>query len=240
MKFKWFWMTLLGLSIFTVAVFSRALIFGTHSFNPQIIGSFDADLNGLKQKNEIWVNSGNINDLQKELTQAWEKEGWAQVAQGMDFAPTLLGLNGMKDVLSPYLQMKLFEKGKMYRSLNLLQGSQNDQTYGWVSETPKDILDPSKAISHWDFPLRPPVQAKRLYLEKYMDCQMAFIFVPANLNPKTLFSNLCTDQNFELVSLGQTNERASFMLMKGHLRILAMLDYGSKENLISMVYFNKN
>jgi hypothetical protein len=226
--------------MFTIAVFSRALIFSPHHFSPQVIGTFDADLNGSKQKNEVWINSGSMMESQKELTQDWLKDGWAPVAQGMDFAPTLLGLDNAPDVLAPYLQMKMFEKDGVYRFLSLLQDSEKDQTYGWVSETPKKILDPSQALSHWEFPLMPPKNPSKLYLQKCMNCQMAFIFMSQNTDLTGVFKTSCANQDFDLIPLSRSNDRLSFMLKKGKIRILAMLDYGENENLISLLYFPKN
>lgn len=225
--------------VFTVVVFSRALIFSSFHFYPQPIGEFEAELNGSKQKNEVWVNAGNMKELQAELTKEWMKEGWTPVSQGMDFAPTLLGLRAAPDVLSPYLQMKMFEKSNAYRTFSLLEDSERGQTYGWVSETPKNILDLSQARAHWDFPFFPPSQAVRLYCQKSQNFQMAFIFIPANQDLTSLFLKLCVSQNFDLHPLGRSNDRPSYMLGKGKLRLLALLDYGQKENVISLVYFSK-
>jgi hypothetical protein len=236
---KWFWTTFLGLWIFTVAVVCRALIFSNFRFNPKPIGDFEAELNGSKQKNEVWVNTGRMKDVQAELTKEWINQGWNPVAQGMDFAPTLLGLGNSTDVLSPYLQIKMFEKDENYRTLSLLEDSEQCQTYGWVSETPKNILDLSQARAHWTFPFQPPDQAIRLYCQKSMNFQTAFIFLPSNQEPLKLFQDLCLSQNFEVRSLGQSNGRLSFILAKGNLRLLALLDYRQKENVISLVYFPK-
>jgi len=238
-KFKWFWITFVGLVVFTVAVFSRAIIFSSFHFNPQLIGEFEAELNGAKQKNEVWVNEGSMQDLQEELTKEWSKQGWTVVSQGMDFAPTLLGTSKAPDILSPYLQMKLFEKNNSYRTLSLLQDSERLQTYGWVSETPKSILDLSQAQAHWNFPLTPPAQAIRLYCQKTMNFQMAFIFIPTQRDLFPLFQNLCASQHFALHSLGRSNDRSSYMLAKGNLRLLALLDHGQKEDVISLVYLSK-
>lgn len=239
MKFKWFWITFFGLTVFAISVFSRALIFSSFHFDPQPIGEFEAELNGSKQKNEVWVNAGSMKELQENLTKEWMKEGWTPVSQGMDFAPTLLGLEAAPDVLSPYLQMKMFEKNEAYRTLSLLEDSERGQTYGWVSETPKKILDLSQAQAHWDFPLAPPPQAIRLYCQKTSNFQMAFIFLSSKDDLVPLFKNLCFSQSFDLRPLGRNNDRLSYMLGKGKIRLLALLDYGQKENVISLVYFRK-
>lgn len=238
-KFKWFWMAFTVLSVFTVAVFSRALIFSPFRFDPQPIGQFEAEINGSKQKNDVWVNMGSMEDLQAELTEEWSKEGWHPVHHGMDFAPTLLGLEAAPDILSPYLQMEIFEKKDSYRTLSLLQDSEKNQTYGWVSDTPKNVFDLSQAQAHWDFPFQPPLQAKRLYCQKNLNFQMAFIFIPPQRNLAAFFQKLSSFQNFELRYLGQSNDRASYMLSKGRLRLLALLDNGQKESVISLVYFAK-
>ena len=236
---KWFWATLVSLSLFTLSVFSWALIFSPLRFDPMTLGHFESEMNGTTQDNVIWVNDGNLKGLQTLIEQDWARSGWHPVAQGTDFAPSMLGFGKGTNILSPYLQMKVFEKSDRFRTLSLMQDSQGDQTYGWVAETPKDILDPVKARAHWDFPFSAPKTATRLICQKNPKFRIAFIFLPKGGDLPEVFDGLCRNQGFQIKPFQDTPGHLGYLLQRGSARLMALLDPTGKEDLISLVLFEK-
>lgn len=237
---RWFWVTLAFLFLFTLSVCSWALIFSPLQFDPKILGHFESEMNGSKQDNLIWVNDGSLKDLQGLIEKDWARAGWKPVAQGTDFAPSLLGFEKNSEVLSPYLQMKVFQKNETLRALSLMQDSQGDRTYGWVAETPKDILDLAKARAHWDFPFTPPKSATRLICQRNPKFQIAFIFLPKSQNLPRTFQGLCEDQGFQTKPFQNSPGHLGYLVHRGPARLLALLDQDGKDDLISLVHFLKN
>lgn len=239
-KNKWFWFTFTFLTVFTLSVVSRALIFSPLRFEPKILGHFETEMNGSKQDNQVWVNDGNLKDLEKTIVQDWTGLGWKTVAQGMDFAPSLLGIGKTSEILSPYIQMKVFQKNDTLRTLSLMQDPQGDRTYGWVSETPKDVLDLERARTHWDFPFSPPKYAQRLICQKNPKFELAFIFLPPNGDLPKAFHQICSAQGFQIKPFQDAQNHLGYLLSRGSVRLLAILDAVEKEDRISLVCFKKN
>jgi hypothetical protein len=239
-KNKWFWFTFTFLTVFTLSVVSWALIFSPLRFEPKILGHFETEMNGSKQNNQVWVNDGNLKNLEKTIVRDWTGSGWKPMAQGMDFAPSLLGIGKTSEVLSPYIQMRVFQKNDTLRTLSLMQDPLGDRTYGWVSETPKDILDLEKARAHWDFPFTPPKYAQLLICQKNPKFQLAFIFLPTNRDLSKAFNQICLAQGFQIKPFQDTPDHWGYLLSRGSVRLLAILDATEKEDRISLVRFSKN
>lgn len=237
---KIFWATLASLCLFTLSVFSWALIFSPLRFDPQVLGHFESEMNGSAQDNVVWVNDGTLRALQVLIEQDWGRSGWRPVAHGTDFAPSMLGFGKGTNILSPYLQMKVFEKNDTFRTLSLMQDSQGDRTYGWVAETPKDILDPVKARAHWDFPFSAPKNATRLIYQRNPKFRIAFIFLPKGRDLPEVFRTICRDQGFQIKPFQDTPGHLGYLIQRGSARLLALLDPAGKEDLISLVLFERS
>ncbi|HVZ80575.1 MAG TPA: hypothetical protein VHE12_07225 [bacterium] len=239
-KNRWFWSTFSFLTLFTLSVFSWALIYSPLRFDPRTLGHFKTELNGFQQDNILWVNDGEPKALGSLIDREWAHSGWRPVAQGMDFAPRLLGLSDLPTVLSPYVQMRVYENTGSYRTLGLMEDPQGDRTYGWVAESPKGLLDLQKARAHWSFPFAPPRDAKRLIHQQNPKFELAFIFLPKTHDLDDEFERSCRSQGFETRQFQGTPDHSDYLLVKGQVRLLALLEPGTKEDLISLVRFEKN
>jgi len=238
MNRKWFWLTLVFLFIFTSSVISWAVIFSPIRFQPKIIEKFETQVNGLSQKNEVWVNQGSLEKLIPIITEKLAGDGWAVLGKSINLAPEFFGILDEESALDPKLQMKVFKKGKIYKTVGLWEASDENQTYGYVSEIPDASFSPIQARTQWKFPLKPPDDADELFCQKLENFQIALISLPMVKNPDNTLSQLCASQGFNRKLLRRESDKKTYLLSKSNTRIVAILSFEENQNYLSMVSLN--
>src|ERR1700679_3038701 len=148
MKQKWFWSTLVFWALLTSSVVSWALISSPLRFQPQTISRYETKVNGKSQKTELWINQGRLTDLMPIIVKEFTNDHWEPLGNGLDLTSTLLGSISDSFVLSDQVQVKLFEKNGLYKTLGLWQSKDTDETYGMTSEVPNTIFNLSQAKSN--------------------------------------------------------------------------------------------
>jgi len=235
---KWFWFTLIFLFISTSSVISWAVIFAPIHFQPKIIEKFETQINGLKQKNEIWINQGSLEKLIPLIMEKWTNEGWVSEGSSLNLAPEFFGVLDESSSLDSKIQMKVFKKEKIYKTLGLLESADRNQTYGYVSEIPDAAFNPKQARARWKFPLLPPDTSDELFCQKLQNFQVAFISIPADKNPENTFNQLCLSQGFNQKIWRQEIDKKIYILTKGNKRIVAIISFEETRCHISMASLN--
>jgi hypothetical protein len=238
MKQKWFWGTFLFLTIFTSTVIAWALIFSPVRFSPKTLQEFQTKINGTEEKNQIWVNEGHLKELLPVIVEKWDKEGWKIHGQKMDLTPAVLGLLDDSIDLEDNLQVRVFKKGDLYRTLGLWEPPGNDETYGWVGELPDRAFNPSLAVEKWDFPMAPPPNALRIYCQGLGNLKVALISLPPPRNFDDQFLAYCSSQGFTGKLWKKNEDESVYFLNQGGKKILAFLNMDEGEGHISLVSFD--
>ncbi len=237
MKQKWFWGTFAFWVIFAGTVMAWALIYSPVHFAPKFLSQYETEINGLKQKNELWVNEGHLTALLPVITQNWLKDGWRPAGNNLDLTSAILGALDENTDLSDQVQVRVFQKKDFHKTLGLWEPTGENQTYGWVSEIPDKALNPSTAKSNWHFPFIPPENSNRLYCQKLKNLQIALITLPADTRFEDHFHESCINQGFTQNLWRNDPDKKSYILSKGKTRLLAVLTAEGNQDSISLAYF---
>jgi len=115
----------------------------------------------------------------------------------------------------PYLdrvvQLRLFENRENLRVLGLLNNANDHQTYQWIAEMSKKVLEPQEASSV-DFPLEPPASASDIITVKLEKMETCAWSMPHSSDFQALYS----DQGFSGRILSVRNGGTVYLLQKGN------------------------
>ncbi len=239
MKRKWFWITLIFWASFTCTVITWPLIYAPVRFDPKIIGEFETKVNGFKQKNIMWINEGNLNDLLPIILEKLTKEGWISVGKNMDLTPVLLGIADESEQPSKHLLIKVFQRKDFYKTLGLWEPVGAGKTYGFVGEIPDSIFSLSQAKTHWDLPFTPPSDSNSLYCQKLNNIDIGLISLPYQDKFGDVFHQLCVTRGFSEKLLSSETDKKIFVLTKGRIKILAISEIENGQTSISMACLDR-
>ncbi len=233
MNQKWFWGTLIFLMLFSGSIVSWALISAPLRFGPQIISHFENDLNGQKQRTDIWVNQGRLTDLLPLVLSEMEKNGWK--SNGIDLSSALLGPSAKGLDFSDQLDVKVWEKDGTYRTIGLLQSKDADMTYGATSDFPKTAFDMNKTLKSWDFPIPPPDKKDLIFNVKLKNMKVGIILASGSENPFEKFTKNCYEAGYSMTLTEEEKNKKVFLLKNKKNRILAVFDRTQAANSIALV-----
>ena len=235
MKYKWFWITLTTWVILGTIFSCWAFIYSPLKLDWREKVQFNGSLNGFKESNTVDIVSGALADCLEQTKKQWEIEGWKPMTGGLNLAPLLLGLSSDHNLLSPYLYVGIFQKKDYYRVLSFYNDYRLNQTYRLVSEIPQKAFNPKEILNHWNFPLKPPVEAFSPYCGEFKKFGIALWFLPFDKNSQDHFQAFCSDQGFDYRLWKTEDKEKIFTLRKGNIRLIAVLNTEDKKNVISMV-----
>jgi len=235
MKQKWFWSTLVFWALLTSSVVSWALISSPLRFQPQTISRYETKVNGKSQKTELWINQGRLTDLMPIIVKEFTNDHWEPLGNGLDLTSTLLGSISDSFDLSDQVQVKLFEKNGLYKTLGLWQSKDTDETYGMTSEVPNTIFNLSQAKSNWGFPFPPPPSATQLFYEKLETLKIGFIYLPPGDVPVQQFNQICSRQGFSQTLWQNENNKKIYIISNKKIKVLAIFNFETHRNTISLV-----
>jgi hypothetical protein len=235
MKQKWFWGTLFFWLLLATSVVCWALISTPLRFQPQTINQYETKVNGRVQKTQFWVNAGRLSDLEPIIVKELEADHWEPAANGLDLTSALLNGIGNNLDLTEQIQIKMFKKDGLYKSLGLWQAKETDQTYGMTTDIPNDILDLSQAKSSWDFPFPPPTAASQILCEKLENLKIAFISMPLNVQPENELNQFCLSGNLTQSLWQKEKDKIIYLLTNKKTKILAILSIERNQTNISLV-----
>jgi hypothetical protein len=235
MKQKWFWATLVFWTLSASSIVCWALISSPLRFQPQIISRYETKVNGQSQKTELWINQGRLTDLMPIIVKEFTTDHWKPLGNGLDLTSALLGSISDSFDLSDQIQVKLFQKNGLYRTLGLWQSKDTDETYGMTSEAPNAIFNLSQAKSNWGFPFPPPPSATQLFYEKLETLKIGFIYLPPGDAPVQQFNQICSSKGFSQILWQKENNKKIYILSDKKIKILAILNFDAHRNTISLV-----
>ncbi|HTA76427.1 MAG TPA: hypothetical protein VK791_04655 [bacterium] len=235
MKQKWFWGTLFFWILLATSVVSWALISTPLRFQPQTISRYETKVNGSIEKTQFWVNAGRLTELEPIIAKELENDHWVPAANGLDLTSVLLNGLGENLDLSDQIQIKMFKKDGIYKSLGLWQAKETDQTYGMTTDIPGDILDLTQAKANWDFPFPPPAAAIQIVCEKLANLKIGFISTPLNVKPDLVINQFCLIGNLSQTLWQKEKDKISYILSGKKIKILAITSIEKDQNVISLV-----
>lgn len=224
MNQKWFWGTLLFLTLFSGSIVSWALISSPLRFEPQVINHFENDFNGQKQRTDIWVNQGRLTELLPLVTQEMEKNNWKSLGRGIDLGSAILGLNAKGLDFSDQFDVKVWEKDGVYRTIGLLQSKDTDTTYGATSDFPKTAFDMDKTLKNWNFPIPPPRGDDLLFNVQLKNVKLGIVLFSHSEEPFKNFKQLCSEKGFSQNLEEEEKNKKVFLLTDKKNKILAIFD----------------
>jgi hypothetical protein len=232
---KWFWGAFLFLLTMSGAVISWALISSSLHFSPQVISHFENDLNGQKQKTDIWVNQGRLTDLTPLVLKTMDEQKWRPLSQGANFTNALLGIPDQNFDFSDQLQIKVFEKDGIYRTLSMLQSKDTDVTYGATSDIPKIAFNAGNAKNNWNFSIPVPNGAQLIYGVKLQNMKLGLILYPHVRVPFNEFIQTCATAGYSVNLEQEEKNKKVFLIANKKNRILAIFNQEDSHNCISLV-----
>jgi|GEM_PF-5655235 len=122
----WFWGTLAFLIFLAGSATTWALIWGPIHPTGRLVGSFEAQVQGVPVKTEVREYQGRLSDIRTALGNSWKVSGWCDSGEdGARLFAALTGTSGeppiLVDCLSSLVDLKVFKQGGDYRFLGLLQ-----------------------------------------------------------------------------------------------------------------------
>lgn len=237
-QYKWFWITFCGWC-FTAAVGAWALIFSPFHLNSKKISEFSSEVNGTVGINQILVCASPLPESLRATTQQWQSEGWKCTTGTLNLAPLLLKSSKENWAgLDSLAQLRIFQKGDSYRLLGLLSDFNDNQTYEWIAEVPKKALKSLKP-SEVDFPLKPPSTALDIRTVKSKKIETCMWSLRSPKKPDAQFMDTYASQGFSGRLWSKQNRESIYILRRGTLRLLAVVEAGNKKSSISVVKLDK-
>lgn len=237
-NYKWFWMTFGGWCFITT-MGAWALIFSPFHLNSKRISEFQVEINGYSALNQVLTSSFPIDRSLKAITGQWESEGWKSITNNFNMAPILMNIPEKYEKLaSSLVQLQMFEKNGDYRLLGLLNDMNSNQTYQWINEFPKKAIrgqDPSKV----EFPLKPPQTASNVFTIKSEKVKTCSWSVPVSFRIEDQFIHTYALQGFSGRVWSKRTGESIYILQRGSVKLLAVLNQSGNKNIISLVQLNK-
>jgi hypothetical protein len=235
---KWFWMTF-GAWCFIATMGAWALIFSPFHLNLKKISEFQVKINGYSSKSQVLTTSAPIDRSLNAITRQWESEGWKSLTNNLNFAPILMNIpEKYENLASTLVQLQIFQKNEDYRLLGLLNDVNDNQTYQWIDEVPKKAIkgqDPSKI----EFPLKPPQNASNVFTIKSEKVETCSWSLPAGPRIENQFIHTYASQGFNGRIWSRRTGESTYILQRGSIKLLAVLDQSGNKNIISLVKLNK-
>jgi len=235
MKQKWFWGALFFWILLSGSVVCWALISSPLRFQPQIISQYENLVNGQPQKTEYWINQGRLTDLMPIITKEFINDHWQPMNNGLDLTPILLGSLSNAFDLSDQIQIKLFEKNGLYKTLGVWQSKDTDETYGMTSEIPKTVFNLYRAKSTWGFPFPPPSATTQLFYEKLQNLEIGFICLSTGDKPIAQFDQTCSSYGYSQTLLQTEKNKKTYIISNKKTKILCILSLEDQRSVISLV-----
>lgn len=234
---KWFWMTL-GTWCF-IAAGAWALIFSPFHLRSREISEFSVKVNGADEKNQIWACEVSVPKSLESLSHEWESEGWKCSTGKFNLASALLLLPPEdQEILAQVIQLRVFEKKHFYRLLGAINNPEENQTYGWTAEFPQAALQ-SQNPSKIDFPLKPPAGAFEILDLEFQKMAACSWSLPAVKNPRIQLQRIYTAQGFSGRLFAQQDGESVYILQRGPIKLMAVLEVADKKSTISVVKLDK-
>jgi hypothetical protein len=235
---KWFWLTF-GAWCFIASVGAWALIFSPFSWESKEISEFSLQVNGSIETHQIRLGSGSVKGTLDALTYQWEQEGWRCETRDVDLAAFMTNVPlEYEKAMASIVQLRVFKGKDSYRILGLLNDPEKDQTYQWIAEIPKAAVR-GQNPSQTDFPLKPPVNAINVFTVKSEKMDASLWSFPRQKNTESQFVDIYVSQGFSGHLWARQSYDSVYILRKGSIRLLGIVDQGSKKNMISLVKLNK-
>jgi hypothetical protein len=236
MKYKWLWLT----SAFWILMGSffplRALIDSNAYSQWTSIHEFTGEMNGFTVKNKIERSPGSLTAGLIETVENWKIQGWTSVSGPLNLAAVSLGLSSDSPLLSEQIHLGLFQKGLYYRILGFLNDPRQNRVYRWTAEFDRRALSSEQKSSAWDFPLKPPAQARQPRVAGIGEMRTAawsWIDSPSEAS----FTDFCAAQGFQGNPLRKNGAETVYGLRKGGIRIIAILKKEGRESSMTAVCF---
>jgi hypothetical protein len=136
------------------------------------------------------------------------------------------------------VQLKVFKNRNSYQLLGLWEDFNNNQTFQWIAEVPKNVIK-TQVPSNVDFPLKPPAAATGIITVKSEKIESLLWTLTLQKDPEASFVRTYTSQGF----LGRLWSRQSgkyiFILHKGSEKLLGIVENNGSINTTILMKLNK-
>ncbi len=122
--------------------------------------------------------------------------------------------------------------------LGLLSDFNDNQTYEWIAEIPQKALKSPKP-SEMDFPFKPPSPALDIMDVKSGKIEICRWSLMSSKDPNLQFSETYAAQGFSGRLWSKQNGESVYILQRGTLRLLAVVEADHEKILISVVKLDK-
>jgi hypothetical protein len=238
-RFKWFWITFSGWCLIA-AVSAWALIFSPLSLNSKKVFEFKGEINEQAAESQILVSPAPINFSLDELTAQYQKQGWNCMCKNLNLASILLDApQEYSQLLNSLVQVRTFKNKETYRLLGLWSDFAHNQTYQWVMDVPQKTFVSPKS-SDITFPFRPPSTALNILdikFEKMEACSWSF---PSNKKPNEQFLDAYSSEGFSGRLWSRDSGQSVYILHRGSVKLLAVVQADGEKNTILVVKVDKN
>ncbi len=216
-----------------------ALIFAPFHLNSKKISEFQLKINGYPSQNQVLASSAPIDKSLNAITGQWESEGWKSQTNTINLAPILMNIpENYEKLASSLVQLQIFQKNGDYRLLGLFDNSNNNQTYQWIEEVPKKAIqseDPSKV----EFPLKPPQSALNVFTIKSKKIETCGWSFSSSSKIEDQFIHTYASEGFNGKIWSKHTGESVYILQRGTIKLLAVLNQSGNRNTISLVKLNK-
>lgn len=237
-QYKWFWLTFCGWC-FIVSVGGWALISSPFHLNSEKISEFSVQVNGAAEVHQILVCHSPLQESLRAISRQWQNDGWKCVTGTLNVAAIALKLpQGARSGLDSLAQLRVFQKGSLFRLLGLLSDFDDEQVYEWVVEVPQRALKNLKP-SEVDFPLKPPSNALGIMDIKFEKIEACSWLLQSSKNPDLEFTSTYSAQGFSGRLWSKQDRKSIYILHRGFLRLLAVVEPEKEKNLVSVVKLGK-
>ncbi len=238
-KFKWFWITFIVWCLLG-GVGAWALIFSPFSFTSTKVTEFKAEINGGTAESQILVSSASLGSSLDSLTKEWQAEGWNRVSGNLNLASILLDMpKGYARVLDSIVQVQMFQSKDSFRLLGLWSDFNDHQTYEWVTDVPQKIMKSQKPADV-DFPLKPPAKAANVLTIKSGKIEVCSWSLASQTESPAQFTSIFALEGFNSYLWSKQPGEWFYILNRGSIKLLAVVQTKGEENLISLVKLDKN
>ena len=233
-RFKWFWITL-GCWCLIGATSAWALIYSSTHLATSTVSEFTAQVNESTVHNQILVTSNSMELSRDLLSSEWREDDWKLVSGKLNLARVLFKTpNALSAPLDSLTQVQVFQKGDTLRLLALWNDIEHGQTYQWITETPKKVLEPPDPAKV-PFPFHAPANARDLLFLKAKNTEVLTWFSKERRDPEMTLRALYLSQGFSGRRLCKKSGESLYILQKGSTRLLGAVEKGTSQNAFTFV-----
>ncbi len=195
------------------------------------ITEFSATVNGAVETNQVLVAAAPLDANLETLTKEWKEADWKPLARNFNIVNAFLNTpRTYRPYLDRVVQLRLFQNKDRLRLLGLLNDASGHQTYQWIAEIPKKILDPQDPASV-DFALTPPAGASDIINVKMEKMEVCVWSMPRARDFQTVYLS----QGFSGKTWSDRNEGSVYVLQKGTVKLMAVVKKNAGQSRISLV-----